>query len=110
VAVAVVGVVVGVAVVVVGWQCVERVGRVIAGILSGEKFEIGCGVAVDGGGWQWIGNFKGIMRKLKIGVAVAVVVGQRVAVVAWQWDSRIGRVSAVILSGGKFEIGCGRVW
>jgi hypothetical protein len=107
VAVAVVGVVVGVAVVVVGWQCVERVGRVIAGILSGEKFEIGCGVAVDGGGWQWIGNFKGIMRKLKIGVAVAVVVGEGVAVVAWQCVERVGWVMGIILIGGKFEIGSG---
>jgi hypothetical protein len=47
---------VGVAVAVAGWQCVERVGCVIASILIGDKVKIGVAV-VDGrwqmSKWQW---------------------------------------------------------
>jgi hypothetical protein len=39
-------------------------------------------------GWQW-----------------RCVAQQRVAVVVWQWQNRMGRVVAVILSGDKFKIG-----
>jgi hypothetical protein len=43
-----------------------------------------CGV------WQW---------------SFVVAVGKRVAVVGWQWDIRKRKITAVILSGDKFEIG-----
>ena len=36
-------------------------------------------------------------------LAVAVAVARGVAVAVWQWDERIGRVIAVILSGDKCE-------
>jgi hypothetical protein len=89
---------------VAGWQWEERIGEVIASILSGDKLKIGAFCYMIPRGSEHF-----LQKKLNARgggcVRICVIECYQVAVAGWQWCGCVFGVIASILSGDKLKIG-----